>query len=354
MDTAVRTACRIRRGERRVHVQRNLTSAPGVPVALTIGNFDGVHRGHQAMLSRLVEAAEDLALAAGRADVRAASARVLRARRRAAAAVDAAREARAVSRVRRRDRPTSRASMRAWHRSTAGEFVDDVLVRGLNAHWVLVGDDFRFGARRAGDLALLRATTRTVQRRSDAHGRRRRRARVEHGGARGARGAAISTRAAALLGRTYAISGRVVHGDKLGRKLGFPDRERARCASAPPLTGIFAVACTALAPRRARGVASLGVRPTVKPTASRCSRSSCSTSTRRSTAGGSRVEFLHKLRDEEKFADARRADATRSRTTSRRRATISPREADDAPSDRRTLLDRTPMPDDSRTDYKTR
>ena len=51
-----------RRGEQSVHVQRNLTSAPGVPVALTIGNFDGVHRGHQAMLSRLVEAAEDLRL----------------------------------------------------------------------------------------------------------------------------------------------------------------------------------------------------------------------------------------------------------------------------------------------------
>src|SRR5204863_5563014 len=49
-------------GERRVRVQRSLTSAPGVPVALTIGNFDGVHRGHQAMLSRLIEAAEDLRL----------------------------------------------------------------------------------------------------------------------------------------------------------------------------------------------------------------------------------------------------------------------------------------------------
>ena len=246
-------------------------------------------------------------------------------RRGAAAAVVAARQARAASpRSASRDVYVARFDARARRARRREAFIDDVLVRRLGARWVLVGEDFRFGKGRAGDLATLRARARDVQRRGDAHGRRstasaHRRRRCATALADG-----DLARAAALLGRPYAIVGRVAHGDKLGRSLGFPTANLALRA-APPLTGIFAVRVHGLGAAPRAGVASLGVRPTVtRGRRSRCSRCSCSISTRRSTAGASRVEFLHKLRDEERYPRPRRARRARSAPTSRRRATISP------------------------------
>src|SRR5262249_26899653 len=101
-------------------------------------------------------------------------------------------------------------------------FVEELLVRALRARWVLVGEDFRFGARRAGDAALLRRLAprhgveiETMQ--NVAHAGQR----VSSSAVRAALAAGDLAGAEALLGRPYGISGRVVHGDKLGRTLGF-------------------------------------------------------------------------------------------------------------------------------------
>jgi len=142
-----------------VRVIRGLPAAADVPVALTIGNFDGVHRGHQAMLARLIEGAEDLRLppavltfdphpreffAPDKAPPRLSS---LRARLDVFRALGVERTI-----VARFD-----ARLAAL---TPEAFVRDVLERALDARWVLVGDDFRFGKGRGGDLAVLRANAR--------------------------------------------------------------------------------------------------------------------------------------------------------------------------------------------------
>ena len=276
------------------------TAAGERPVALTIGNFDGVHRGHQAMLARLIEAAEDLDLtpavltfdphpreyfAPAAAPPRLSTLR---------AKLDAFR-AYGVQRayVARFDRRLAALEPEA--------FIDAVLVDGLGARWVLVGDDFRFGRARRGDLALLRAAARSfsVEGMStvSVDGERVSSTAVRDALARGA-----FAHAAALLGRPYTLSGRVAHGDKLGRNLGFPTanvplRHRA------PVTGIFAVRIHGLAGVPLLGVASVGVRPTVKEDGRLLLEVfvfdfDASIYGKRIT-----VEFLHKLRDEERYPD---------------------------------------------------
>jgi riboflavin kinase/FMN adenylyltransferase len=266
---------------------------------LTIGNFDGVHRGHQAMLSRLIEAAEDLRLpsavltfdphpreffAADKAPPRLSRLRhkleVFRAFGIAETIV-----ARFDQRL---------AAM------TPEAFIDDVLVRRLDARWVLVGDDFRFGNGRAGDLKALRAHARTFS----VEGMRTVAVdtlRVSSTAVREALAGGNLEQAAALLGRPYAISGRVAHGDKLGRNLGFPTAN-IPLKHRPALSGIFAVSVHGLGSVPRAGVASVGVRPTVKPDGAPLLEVFLldfdeSIYGRRVT-----VEFLHKLRDEEKYA----------------------------------------------------
>ena len=144
-------------------------------------------------------------------------------------------------------------------------FIDEVLVRGLRARYVLVGDDFRFGTRRAGDYAMLDAAGQhqgfDVARMMsyEVHGLR-----VSSSAVREALAAGDMARAAALLGRPYAISGHVVHGQKLGRTLGFRTMNLRFAHARPAAMGIFVVEVLGLGGRILRGVASLGVRPTIE------------------------------------------------------------------------------------------
>ena len=285
---------------KRVRVQRNLRSAPGQPVALTIGNFDGVHRGHQAMLSRLVEAAEDVRLppavmtfephpreffAPAGAPPRLSTLR---------AKLDLFRAyGVAITYVARFD--ARLASL------TARQFVHDVLEEGVNAHWLLVGDDFRFGRGREGDLAFLRVNARRMSveamRTIEVDGER-----ASSTAVRKALAAGELAHAAALLGRNYSLSGHVAHGDKLGRNLGFPTAN-VPLRRKPPLTGIFAVRVHGLSGSSRAGVASVGVRPTIKVDGKPLLEVFLLDFD--GTIYGRRitVEFLHKLRDEERFRD---------------------------------------------------
>jgi riboflavin kinase/FMN adenylyltransferase len=283
-----------------VRVQRKLTGASGNPVALTIGNFDGVHRGHQAMLARLIDAAEDLGLppavmtfephpreffAPAGAPPRLSTLR---------AKLDLFRAyGVAITYVARFN--ARLASL------TAGEFVTDVLENGVNAHWVLVGDDFRFGRGRQGDLALLRATARgfsvEAMRTVEVAGERASSTAVRDALAKG-----DLARAAALLGRNYAISGHVGHGDKRGRGLGFPTANVA-LRRTPPLTGIFTVRVHGLPGGPRTGVASVGVRPTVKTDGKPLLEVFMLDFDETIYGRRITVEFLHKLRDEARFPD---------------------------------------------------
>jgi riboflavin kinase/FMN adenylyltransferase len=275
-------------------------AAAGRPVALTIGNFDGVHRGHQAMLARLIEAAEDLELTPAVLTFephpreffapQAAPPRLSTVR----AKLDAFRRYGVdQAYVARFDKQLASLEPEA--------FIDEVLVARLNARWVLVGDDFRFGRARRGDLALLRKHARTFSvegmptvRVDDE--------RVSSTLVREALANGALEQAAALLGRPYTLSGRVAHGDKLGRSLGFPTAN-VPLRHKPALTGIFAVRVHGLGAAPLRGVASLGVRPTVKQDAIPLLEVfvfdfDAPIYGRRIT-----VEFLHKLRDETRYPD---------------------------------------------------
>ena len=269
-------------------------------IALTIGNFDGVHRGHQAMLSRLSEAAEDLALPpavltfephpreffAGESAPPRLSTLRDKLERFASLGVERVH-------VARFDASLAKLS--------AEEFIDRILVRTLKVSWILVGDDFRFGHDRVGDLALLRekAATFSVEAMPTVaiDGER-----ASSTAVRSALSLGNVEHAAKLLGRPYTISGHVAHGDKLGRNLGFPTANVV-LRYKPALSGIFAVRVHGLGDEARAGVASLGVRPTVKQGARPLLEIFVFDFDEAIYGRRIAVEFLHKLRDEERYAD---------------------------------------------------
>ncbi|MEQ1658435.1 MAG: bifunctional riboflavin kinase/FAD synthetase [Hylemonella sp.] len=290
---------------------------PGIApaCALTIGNFDGVHRGHQAMLALLRgEAAQRgvpscamtfephprdyFAGATGNAAL--APARIATLRDKLA---DLQRCGIDQVIVLPFDARLASLSPQA--------FIDDVLVRGLGTRYVLVGDDFRFGAKRAGDYALLDAAgTRKgfdVARMNsyEVHGLR-----VSSSAVRAALAEGRMDDAARLLGHPYHISGHVLHGRKLGRELGFKTLNLRFTHWKPAASGIFAVLVHGLDAQPLRGVANLGVRPSLDPTDVNGGRVLLEThSLDWPAALGAegaygkiiRVELLHKLHDELKY-----------------------------------------------------
>jgi riboflavin kinase/FMN adenylyltransferase len=286
-----------------MRILRGAPAAADVPIALTIGNFDGVHLGHQAMLAELRDMAQGEGLPAcvmtfephpreffapDQAPCRLTS---LREKLELLAEEGVAR-----TYVLRFDYALAQVS--------ADDFLERILVQGLGVRRLLVGDDFRFGARRAGDFNLLKQRAPLYGYTVEAlpsvtlDGQR-----VSSTAVREALAAGELDRAKHLLGRAYSISGRVVHGDGLGRQLGFPTANVQMRHNRPPLTGIFAVEVSGIVDAPLRGVASLGVRPTVKL------RGAPVLEVYLLDFGGDiygrhvRIDFLHKFRDEEKYVD---------------------------------------------------
>ena len=184
---------------------------------------------------------------------------------------------------------------------SAEAFVHDILERQLATRWLLVGEDFRFGRGRTGDLAFLRSRARSfsveAMRTIEIDGRR-----VSSTAVRDALAAGDLPLAASLLGRNYTMTGHVAHGEKLGRALGFPT-VNLPLRRRPALTGIFAVRAHGLHGGPRHGVASVGVRPTVAPGGKPVAEAYLFDFD--DTIYGRRItlEFLHKLRDEARFPD---------------------------------------------------
>ncbi len=273
------------------------------PVALTIGNFDGVHNGHQAMLARLVAAARARGLTATVLTFE-PHPREFFAPQSAPTRLTSLREKLELLAAHGVDRVHVQRFSAAFAALSPEAFVERMLVGALGARWVLVGDDFRFGAKRAGDFAFLADAARrhgfdleampTV---SDGG------VRVSSSAVREALARGELARAHALLGRAYSISGRVVHGDKLGRALGFATANVQLKHNRPPLGGIFAVRVHGIDAAPREGVASLGVRPTVHAAGKSVLEVHLFDFTDDLYGAHLRVEFLAKLRDEKKYAD---------------------------------------------------
>lgn len=271
----------------------------------TIGNFDGFHRGHQAVIQRLKTCAQERNLPemvilfephpkeyfATKLQTE-PPARLYRLRDKLTAL--------------RQHQVHTVCCLRfdeALATQPPAEFITELLLNRLNVHHLIVGDDFRFGYKRQGDFALL-------QRYGASHGfgvedlptLMYQGERISSTRTRAALGAGDLNTTAGLLGRPYRISGRVCHGAALGRTIGFPTANVNLLRTRSPVAGVFAVRVHGLAPTALPGVANVGNRPTVDGRVHRLEIHLFDFD--QDIYGRSlEVELVQQLRQEQKFAD---------------------------------------------------
>ena len=283
--------------------------------ALTIGNFDGVHRGHQAMLALLKNEARHRGVPScvmtfephprdffaklhQQPDLAPARIATLR---------DKLNELRACG--------IDQCVVLPFNQSFAAQqpqaFIEEVLVKGLGVKYVLVGDDFRFGSKRMGDYAMLDAASADLKfdvARMNSYEVRG--LRVSSSAVREAMGRGAMQEVAQLLGRPYAISGHVVHGRKLGRELNCRTLNLRFTHWKPAASGIFVVHVHGLAEQPLAGVANLGIRPSLDASdvnggrvllENHCLDWPASLGAEGGYGKIIRVELLHKLHDELKY-----------------------------------------------------
>lgn len=294
---------------------KSLANAGFTSCALTIGNFDGVHRGHQAMLALLKNEAQHRHIPSCvmtfEPHPRDYFAKVAQKSELAPARIATLRD-----KLTELDRcGIDHCVVLPFNAKFASQspqnFIQDVLVSSLGTKYVLVGDDFRFGSKRAGDYAMLDAAGEQLgfevarMNSYEVHGLR-----VSSSAVREALNQGRMEDVAKLLGRPYSISGHVVHGRKLGRELVCPTLNLRFSHWKPAASGIFAVRVFGLADQALEGVANLGIRPSLDPNDVNGGRVLLETHcldwpAQLGTEGGYgkiiRVELLHKLHDELKY-----------------------------------------------------
>jgi riboflavin kinase/FMN adenylyltransferase len=182
------------------------------------------------------------------------------------------------------------------------DFIEKILVQGMQVRWILIGDDFCFGAKRAGKLADLRAAGEKygfeVEVLQDViHGDKR----ISSSLVRSALTGSDFAGAAELLGHPYAITGRVIHGNKLGRELGFPTMNLRMAQEYPVLSGIFITRVHGLGEHPLPAVSCIGTRPTVDDSGRRLLETHIFNFDQNCYGKLVQIEFLKKLRDNQKF-----------------------------------------------------
>lgn len=269
---------------------------------LAIGNFDGVHLGHRALLERLTATARQFDLPAAVMTFE-PHPRELFAPEQAPARLTSLREKLALLDGCGIDEVYLLHFSRRLAELSAAEFIERVLVQGLGVRHLIIGDDFRFGKGRGGDFALLQAAGQRYGFGVEAmHTIEIDGERVSSSAVRDALGQGDLEHAARLLGRPYCISGRVVHGGKIGRKLGWPTANIQLKRKRVALTGVFAVTVSGLDKRHLPGVASLGVRPTLGRGLAPVLEVHLFDFDQEIYGVHVTVHFLHKLREEMKFS----------------------------------------------------
>ncbi|WP_374357322.1 bifunctional riboflavin kinase/FAD synthetase [Chitinimonas sp.] len=271
------------------------------PCALTIGNFDGLHRGHRAMLDRLVGEARRLGLPAAVLTFE-PHPRELFAPDSAPARLSSLREKLELLRDAGMDRVYLTHFTRAFASLEAEQFAGEIVAGQIGARYVLVGDDFCFGKGRRGDNALLARLGPQLGFVAEA---------MPEIAVDGQRASSTAVRKALmdgnlplaeqLLGRPYRISGRVVHGNKLGREIGFPTANILVKHNRPPLAGIFVTEIHGAAATPLLGATSFGKRPTVDDSGRVALEVHLPDFSGDLYGRHLQVDFLHKLRDEAKY-----------------------------------------------------
>ena len=285
-----------------MQIFRGLSSPDTQPIALTIGNFDGLHLGHQSLLNVLRAAAQARALPAA-VMVFEPHPREFFSPQQAPARLTSLREKLELFANMGLHRVHVCHFNRAFAQMSATDFAA-ALQEKLRAKFVLIGDDFRFGSGRKGDFPLMKEVS--LQRGFEVqamHSVRDDGVRISSTAVRAALTQGNLRMAQRYLGRNYSISGRVEHGNALGKKLGFPTANIQLKHNRPPLTGIFVVQVEGDDLPMMRGVASLGVRPTVQENGKPVLEVHLFDFAQQIYGKHLRVDFLHKLRDEEKYPD---------------------------------------------------
>lgn len=267
---------------------------------VTIGNFDGMHRGHQQLIDKTIalakqHQAQSLLVTfhphpreffAGRESV----ARLMRMREKFMAVQDSGLDA-----------ILALHFNQALAAESAEDFVKNILVDQLNVQAVVVGDDFRFGAKRAGDFALLQQLGKqygftAIQVPGVMHDNQR----ISSTWVREALQQGDLTLAETLLGHPYYLCGKVAYGAQRGRQLGFPTANIHLHRHLVPLKGVYAVRVFGIDDHPLSGVANVGIRPTVDGT--RVLLEVFIFDFNRTVYGANMtVEFVQKIRDEEKY-----------------------------------------------------
>lgn len=294
-------------------VFRGFSQTAPSDTVLTIGNFDGVHLGHRALLARLTATATRVGLPPTVLTfephpreffaAQTAPARLSTLREKLELIAD---DGVAIATVVRFNAAFSALSAEA--------FIEQVLVRALRVRHLIIGDDFRFGAQRAGDFTLLHEAGARFGFKVEAmecvtlDGER-----ASSSAVRSALASGDLARAARLLGRPYSIDGRVVQGDKIGRQLGFATANIRIKHDRPPLLGVFAVEVKCPDGQTLQGVANLGFRPSANQVIRPLLEVHLFDFDRDIYGRHLNVRFLHKLRDEMKFPhfDALKAQIAR-------------------------------------------
>ena len=279
----------------------NLSSSSTACVA-TIGNFDGVHLGHQAVLTQLAMKGDMLGLPTivitfePQADE-------FFSPEKAPARLSRFREKMEILRSYSIQQVCVLRFNKKLAQMTAEDFIKKLIVDGLNIKYLVVGDDFKFGKNRQGDFALLQQSGKkygfqVVNMRAFSIDT----VRVSSTQIRQALKNGDLMLAEKLLGRPYRVSGRVAHGDKRGRTLGFPTANIYLHRCKIPLTGVYVVQLFGIEGEPISGVANVGVRPTIG--IKKALLEVHLFDFKREIYGEHvQVHILHKLRDEQKFTD---------------------------------------------------
>lgn len=286
-----------------MHVIRGL--AHTIPLeqgcVLTIGNFDGLHLGHKAVIEKVAEQGKLLGLPVVVVIFEPqpleyflganAPSRLTRLREKV---------------IQFNQLPVDHLLVLRFNRAFANvdaeDFIEQILVKKLNVKHLVIGDDFHFGKARRGNFAMLREKGKQFGFKvENTQSYQVQGLRVSSTVIRDALGEGNLKLAAKLLGRSYSICGRVAHGNKLGRTLGFPTANIQLLRKNTPINGVFAVTMTGVSDHKLQGVANVGTRPTVDGSAKVILEVHLFDFNKEIYGHYVEVHFKHKIRDEIRF-----------------------------------------------------
>jgi riboflavin kinase/FMN adenylyltransferase len=230
---------------------------------LSIGNFDGVHTGHRKVIEKLAEQGRAMALPVVLMMFEPqplefflgenAPTRLMRLREKL---------------IQFRGLPVDKVLIVKFDQTFADyqaeDFITNVLVNKLNVKQLVVGDDFHFGKARCGNFSMLKEKGLLLGFKvEDTRSFYIEKHRVSSTLIRDALGIGDLAQAAVMLGRNYSVCGRVAHGNKRGRTIGFPTANILMFRKNTPITGVFAVTMSGIGTKKIQGIANVGTRPTV-------------------------------------------------------------------------------------------